>query len=188
MITFRTQARAAEQRGFTLTELLVVMLLTSILMTLGGFAIRNYWFVRSLEGGADEVVTQLRRLQQRVGAASNPLVYGARFTEGSSDWQLIEYNIESGECTLIRDASFDRNQEFDASVRVEGANFSNYGTGGEITEECKDGADAVVFFFARGSATRGQLTIEQPKLEGREEKICVAAITGRVTRVEGPCP
>jgi len=175
------------ESGFSLIELLTVMTLTAVLVTLGAFAIRHFWFVRSLEGGADEVVTQLRRLQQRVGAASNPLVYGARFTDGSSSWQLVEYHIIDDTCELISETGFDRNLEFDASVRVRSAVFAEYPA---ATDQClglTPEADDVVFFFARGSATRGNIVIEQPILD-RTAQICVGDITGRVEETTGSCP
>lgn len=168
--------------GFSLIELLTVVTLVAILFTLGAFAVRHFWLVRSLEGGKDEMATQLRQLQQRVGAASNPLVFGARFENGSSEYQLIQYDTTDPlVCNPIQQRNFTPNLEFDAGVVVESAVFTNYSSdGNDVTDICKDGTyDDVVFFFAKGSATPGRITVSQPILD-RELTICVQGITGRV--------
>ena len=178
------------EAGFSLVELLAAIALMGILMTLTVGALRQFWFVRSLEGGKQEVITQLRQLQQRVGAASAPLVYGARFTAGSGEWDLVEFDTSTpaDPCVLIREGTFDKEVEFDAGVVVTAADFANYGNAGpnsnNITANCLGGATDIAWFFARGTATRGFLTIRQPVL-GRTETICVAALTGRVYEREG---
>lgn len=178
--------------GFSLIELLAGMALLSILMTIGVFSLRQFWFVRSLEGGKQEMVTQLRQLQQRVGAASAPLVYGARFTVGSGEWDLVEYDTANpgDPCELIREGTFDKEVQFDAGVVVTQADFANYGNtpapnSNNITGDCLGGATGdIAWFFARGTATRGFVTIRQPVLD-RTETICVSGLTGRVYEREG---
>lgn len=169
------------EEGFSLIELLTVVAIMAILFTLGAFAVRHFWFVRSLEGGKQEMITQLRQIQQRVGAASAPLVYGARFTVGSGEWDLVEYDTSTGTtCKPISEGTFDKTIEFDAGVIVSDADFVTY----EATPACLvGGATDIVWFFARGTATRGSVTIHQPLLN-RSETVCVAALTGRVS--EGP--
>ena len=182
-------------------ELLVVMSLAAVLMTLGAAAVRNFWFVRSLEGGKNEVVTELRALQQRVIAASNPVVYGAMFTEGSEDWEVVQYRRDAPtiNCNSDREVAFNTELEFDAGVEVQAVEFTDYTdqvtdasgtTTKNVTQDClgdNPGADGIAWFFARGSATPGSVTIEQPNL-GRTETVCVSAITGRVDESEdGGC-
>jgi len=174
--------RARGQDGFTLVELLTTILLASILVTLGAFAFRHYWYVQSLEGGEDELLTQLRGLQQRVVSESFPLVYGARFEPGSSRWVHVQYDPGTEDCTLVADTEF-RTGEFNAGVEIQSASFDPYSSGGvDVTTECQDGSPnaEVVFFFARGTATGGDVTIVQPNLEDRTKTVCVASLTGRV--------
>ena len=182
--------RDLDQSGFTLIELLTVMGLVAILLAIGSFSLRHFWFVRSLEGGKQEMITQLRQLQQRVGAASAPLVYGARFTVGSGTWALVQYDTSKPTvpCVLIKEGTFDKEVEFDAGVTVSAVDFSNYGdsssSSNNITGNCLNGATDIGWFFARGTATQGSVTIRQPQL-GRTETVCVAALTGRVYEREG---
>lgn len=174
--------------GFSLIELLTVVALIAILVTLGAAAIRNYWFVRSLEGGKDGMITILRGVQQRVASASNPLVYGARFTAGSSVWQLIEYDRDNPSvgCTNIQVGELEPRQQFDAGIRVTQASFTDYvDDGTNISTVCgATGPTDIVWFFARGSATAGNVTVAQPNLN-RSETVCVAGLTGRVTERQG---
>lgn len=176
-----TRPGSRSESGFTLIEMLVTLMLVSILMTLGALALRQFWFVRSLEGGKGAMITTLRGIQQRVTSASNPLVYGARFANGSSQWELIEFNRVSRACPPIRIADLDPDQEFDAGVRISGASFADYVDNGEdVTALCSEpGTTDIAWFFARGSATQGRVTVTQPNLN-RSESICVAGLTGRV--------
>ena len=185
----RGRLDSRSESGFTLIELLITIGLMSILMTLAAFALRHFWFVRSLEGGKQQMITQLRQIHTRVGAASAPLVYGARFTAGSGEWDLVEYDTSTpgAPCEPIREGTFDKELEFDAGVVVSAADFASYGTtagSNNITGPCLNGATDIVWFFARGTATRGFVTIRQPILN-RSETVCVAALTGRVHEREG---
>lgn len=186
---------SGSESGFTLVELLMTIALMSILVTLAAFELRQFWFVRSLEGGKDGMVTTLRGIQQRVTSASNPLVYGARFRANSSVWELIEYNRVTRTCTDIRVEGLESDQEFDAGVRVASASFADYldppvapqTATLNATDHCLGTATDIVWFFARGSATSGSVTLRQPAL-GRSETICVAGLTGRVyERGGGSC-
>lgn len=176
-----SKMRARGQAGFTLVELLTTLMLLAIAVTLTATALRHYWFVQSLEGGQDEVVTQLRGLQQRVMSETFPLVYGARFTPGSSSWQHVQYNPDTNVCSQVLVGDLEGG-EFSGEVRIQSADFDNYSSAGtDVSELCREGiAQAeIVFFFARGTATGGELTLVQPRLN-RTKTICVAGTTGRV--------
>jgi prepilin-type N-terminal cleavage/methylation domain-containing protein len=171
------------QEGFTLVELLVVLALTSILLTLGAFAVRHFWFVRSLSGAQDEVATQLRRQQQQVMAASNPFVYGAHFEANSSDWELIRFDPK-GAGSADDECSVQATRGFDLRVQVSGVAFDDLQAPEQAAACVADlggTAGEYVFFFARGNATKGSVTVTQPQL-GRSETVTVTDITGRVTK------
>lgn len=165
-----------DQRGFTLVELLVAMSLIAILVTLGAQPMRNYWLNRAVMGAADDVATQLRSLQERVVSESHPLVYGAAFAPGSADWSLLQYNPSGPSCSVVGTRSFD------TDVVVQSASF--IGAPAAIVTACSalpgvESDDAFVFFYARGSATGGQVAVRQPTI-GRTETVTVGPITGRV--------
>ena len=184
-----SETRDQREAGFTLVELLTAFMLITIAVTLAALALRHYWFVQSLEGGKDEVVTQLRGLQQRVISETFPLVYGARFTPNAASWQHVQFNPDTGTCTKVQDGDLDGGQ-FSGDVRIQSADFDDYSSGGvDVSALCRQGIAGaeVVFFFARGTATEGELTLVQPRL-ARTKEVCVAGSTGRVDADEdGGC-
>lgn len=184
-----SETRARGQAGFTLVELLTAFMLLTIVVTLTVAALRHYWFVQSLEGGKDEVVTQLRGLQQRVISETFPLVYGARFTPNRSSWQHVQFNPDDGTCDKVQEGDLDGGQ-FSGDVRIESSSFDTYTSGGtDVSELCREGIDdaEVVFFFARGTATEGEITLVQPRLD-RRKTVCISGPTGRVDyEADGTC-
>lgn len=174
----RKPVHSGQESGFTLIELLAVVTLTAILMTLGASAVRRFWFVQSLSGAQNELVTQLRD-QQQEARTINPKVYGARFWFGSSDWELISYDpskIGVGEQCEQHVVP----RQFQTGVVVTAAtNFAD--PAGVAMSPCLKGADELVFFYARGSATPGSITVYQPNID-RSLRVCVTGLTGRVAR------
>ena len=163
--------------GFTLLELLVVTLLIAVVTTLGATAVNRYWKVRALEGGADEVVTELRGLQQDASSQSHPWVTGAYFRAGTNRWGVVRGNIKTGACTVSA------RRTFPAGVTVSSVSFSDVATM-SLTTNCTTAAESgaeVVFFFARGSATNGSVSLSHPEVSGGARTINVSSLTGRVT-------
>lgn len=167
------------ERGFTLIEVLVAMALASILMTLGAFAMRSYWINRSLEGARAEVGSTLRQLQQQSVSESHPLVFGVRFTPGTgptsatTKWATLKYNpnASGSKCDVLT------TNTFSTRVYVSAASFAP--TSLDVSG-CTDGAgESFVWFYARGTATAGSLTLRQPELD-RELKVTVSGLTSRI--------
>lgn len=188
------------QHGYTLIEMLVTLALAAILLTLGASAVRHYWLVQSLAGAADEVETQLRQLQIRSRSENHPLVYGARLHPKDADktqWEIVRYNPNgagpgSPTCQQVESRAFGSGV-FSAEVRVISADFDGANLAKapaqSFCEANLDGAsnDEFVFFYARGSATGGELTLQQPII-GRTKTIAldVGGLTGRVTSAYVP--
>jgi prepilin-type N-terminal cleavage/methylation domain-containing protein len=160
--------------GFTLIELIVVMGLMAILFALGALALRHFWFVQGLEGAGDQVVTELRAAQTRVGAENHPVVYGVRFVPGSPTWGVVQYDPRtSPKCTAVE------THDFDAAVSIQSASSTGADS---IKTECEGALGAAsrfIFFFARGSATPGTINLVSQQT-GDTRVIQVAGVTGRV--------
>jgi prepilin-type N-terminal cleavage/methylation domain-containing protein len=169
------------ERGVTLIEMLVGMLLTAMLLALSAGAARTYWLNQALSSAQGQIVSQLRQTQEQVVSETHPTVYGVRFRVGSSDWGVVAYDPTitgshpAATCTQVR------NNTFATGVTVTAASFAAP-TDTTMANLCKaiPGAatDAFVYFYARGSATGGSVTVTQPSL-GRSEVVTVTPITGR---------
>lgn len=169
------------ERGFSLVELIAVLALMAIIFSLGAVAIRSFWLKRTLISAQDEVVTQLRATQQRVVSESHPRVYGVRFKEGTPDWAVVAYDPMAGTCSEVGQRTLRGGVQFDA-----GTAFSpDYLDGAtNVTSLCRGDATDVVFFFARGTAVAGQVSLTQPAVN-QSRGACVTAITARVVAREG---
>jgi prepilin-type N-terminal cleavage/methylation domain-containing protein len=179
------RSRRSDEDGFTLVELLIGMMLLVVLLGLGIFALRQFWLNHSLRGARTEVVTQLRQLQQRSVSESHPLVYGARFRASSSTFGLVKFNPHDTATTADDTCSEMSTVTLGSGVRVTSATFTS---ASGITSLCRSqiaGAtsDEFVFFYARGTATEGNLTLEVPALPGRSLSVGVTPITGRVSEL-----
>lgn len=165
--------------GFTLIEMLAVLALAGLLMTLGAFAMRQYWFNQALIGSRDEIVNELRRSQERAVSESNPQVQGVLFREASSSWSVVEYDPgrpAGSECVVVT------NNTLESGTQIATATFSTVPT---VTAACdaqipSSSPDDFAFFFARGSATNGTATLTHPQRPGDSWTITVTPITGRV--------
>lgn len=162
----------SREQGFTLIEVLVAIVVMGIVLTLSASAFRTYWLGRSLDTAHGEVISQLQQAQTRTSAESNPWSYGARFRVGSSRWDVVRYDTATGECTVVGE------REFAEGVLVTAASFAS--NSAVDPSSCPDQTDsAFVFFFARGTATPGTMTVKQPILD-RTRSLQVIGLTAKV--------
>lgn len=170
-------------------ELLVAMALSAILLSLGAASVRHFWMVQALEGAVDEVSSQLKRAQSR-SVSESRFVYGAWFERGSSQWRLVRFDAADATttaddtCTAESPTALATGM-FSTSVRISVDSAATTFPDSYETTVCRsklsasDAAHQFVFFYARGTATPGKVTIEQPAL-GRSRTIDVKGLTGRV--------
>ena len=178
MTRFRT-IFSQRERGFTLVELLTALMLIGILLSLGVFALRNYWMRQSVVGGASELVSGMRGAQELAVTESQPLVFGVRLEVGSSEWDLVRYNPTPPEsCKVERPSTFPSGLVVSAASFVEASG---------ITATCRSqipgaAGDQFVFFFPRGTATAGTVTLRQPAIN-RSVSLSILPMTGRVEEI-----
>jgi type II secretory pathway pseudopilin PulG len=174
--------RRSNESGFTLIELLAGMLLMFVMLGIGVFALRQFWQTRSLRGAQDVVTSQLRQLQERSVSESHPLVYGARFRVGSPTFGIVKFNPNSASTTTDDTCVEMTKVTLESNVQVTAASFTS---ASGITSLCRTqisgaGSDEFAFFYARGTATSGSITLVSPALAGRSRTVTVTPITGRV--------
>ncbi len=192
------------ERGFTLIELLTVMMIVGILVTLAVPALRNFWFVRALEGGKQEVQSQLRRQQQRVVAETHPLVYGLRFPRRDggltpptplNEVGIVRFNgnlpttTGDDECELENLVEMPDGVEVRRVVTGAGDPYVEQFCRDQLTDDLGNPSnDHFVFFFARGNANAAEIELIQTHLDDRPKYLCVSSVTARVFEVESlPC-
>lgn len=183
MGTLKTSAKC--EAGFTVIELAVVAALTTVLLSLGAVAVRHFWLVRSLQGAEDQVVAQMRQVQQRSMAETYPIIYGLRFEKNTSNWGIVRYNAASATCTAVSTLRLGDGVIF---VNDAETDFPDVTT---ATAACRNAAPSsasyeIVFFYPKGSTNAtsaiGTVKVKQPAL-GTTEKVQVSPLTGKVTRL-----
>ncbi len=193
--------RMRSERGFTLTEVMVVVLITTVLMTISTMAIRTYSQHQQIEGTQRSMVSQLRQIQERALAVSNPSIFGAYFTVGeTSDWGPVEYipddpttGANERNCLPRGERGFDTGPFDSGDIEVLEAEFTDgpLVTGTTTLYAYCQGrlsargviADEMVFFFPKGDATGGSFTIAHRRVND-PRTITVLPITGRVVEPE----
>lgn len=183
----RTTGRwPGRESGFTIIELMAAMAITGVLLTLGAFAARQYWFVRSLQTAQDTVVTALRSVQQRAMSESHPNVYGIRFLKGTSTFGVVRYDASAPTptCTVVNQQQLGNGTVFTSDTDTDFPDVPS------MTDACRNAAPGsadyeVVFFYARGSTNAttavGSVELSQGQT-GATKKVVVSRLTGRVTR------
>jgi len=181
-----------EERGFTLIEMLTAMALSAILLTLAAASLRHFSMVQALNGAVDEVASHLRRAQSRSVSESHPLVYGAWFERGSPVWRLVRFDPKVAGTTADDACTSEESRElgtgmFSSRVRISSVAADTSFADTYETGVCRAALGAAgvenqfVFFYARGDATAGQVTVEHPTL-GRTRAIQVTGLTARVEK------
>lgn len=165
--------------GFTLIELLTGMLITTMLLGLAVVPLRSYWFVQSINAAADEVVTQLREQQEDAVSEAHPLVFGARFVAGASNYTLYRYDPNTGGGTCSSETRSLDSGVFNAGVQVKTVTVTNNPLLAEHIACRSASTDKIIFFYPRGTSTGGTIVLEQPT-SGKQKTINVSVATGRV--------
>lgn len=187
------------EEGFTVIELLVVIMITSVLLTLGASAIRFFWLGRALHGERDQIFTGLRSAQQQVVSESNPLVFGAWFKvttpatdDGSVQWGTVRYRPVDG--TTPASCTSTGTHRLDGGVQIASASFADTMPGtvtvSDVISLCRTQVPAAAaatdfaLFLSRGTATNGCVTLNQPRRDMEDVTVSVGALTGRVERLD----
>ncbi|HEX2295083.1 MAG TPA: prepilin-type N-terminal cleavage/methylation domain-containing protein [Actinomycetota bacterium] len=168
------------QSGFTIVELLAVIVIGAVLVTLGAGALRDYTRGKALQGARDTTVTQLRELQQRTFSEGYPRAYGIRFLKEDVRWDVVRYDASTGSCSVVE------SHKLTNGVTISGTPAETDFPESAVADACRGaipnytGEYEVVLFYARGTATGGKVTFELDGT-GKTRPVQVNAATGRVS-------
>jgi Tfp pilus assembly protein FimT len=183
-VVTKTRRAVETEAGFTLVELMVVMVMIIILLMLGAYAVRQFWLRRSLQGAQDQVVVQMRQVQQRSMAETYPITYGIRFEKGTSNWGIVRYNATSSTCQAVNNLKMSDGVQFVNDAETDFPDVT------ALTTACRNAAPSssnyeVIFFYPKGSTNAApggsSVKLSQPAMP-KTSKVIVSPITGRVTR------
>lgn len=159
------------------------MALLSVVVALGAAGFRHYWLLHSLDSAQGDVATQLRQVQARVASESHPLIFGARFTPGSSAWSLVKYDQGTDRLSTSDDScAMDGGVRNLPGVVVVGSPDSAFSAPAGVDKSKCGGnfsGDVFVMFYAKGTATGGKVTLRSPALN-RNRVVEVSSLTSRV--------
>ena len=181
--------RKNDESGFSLLELMIAIAIGLTMMSIAVIATKRYYQVRALQGGQDQVVSQMRSAQQRAMSESYPNVYGVRFERGSNRWSVVKVNATSGSCTVIYSYTFEGGTTVDSA----GTSFPIYPTStGAWSTACQNAGpgnsanNQTVFFFPSGGSSAASPAGSTVKLvnsvTGKFNNTTVMPLTGRVVR------
>jgi len=169
-----------DEEGFTLTELLVAMLVMSLVLGLAAYALRRHWQTRALHAGVDEIVSELRTEQQEASTATHPWIYGAWFKPGTGRWGTLRTHANTGTCQVLS------SRTLGTGVQITTAAFDDVLTQ-SLTAKCVTATEPgteIALFFARGTATGGTVALSHPEVSaGAVKTVRVYPVTGKVARV-----
>lgn len=156
-------APQADDGGFTLIEVLVVMVISSIMLSLSVTGWQRYQRQAELRQVTDRVVSVLRNAQQ--AAYAEATTYCVRLGTTPATYEVVRPTCAAG-ATIVTPTtrlSIER-------VVLQGAAFKQ-----------PDGTtSANVQFTPRGSASAGSLVVRRADSTGRTYKISVEGLTARV--------
>lgn len=158
--------RTGSDAGVTLIEVLVTMVLSTIIGSLGLLSLQAYGNQQDRQGTADEVVSVLRATAQR--SLSEGRTYCVQLDPASDDW------------TVWRRSCSGTGTEVDGGGSARGdAELAAIGFTAPAAAGCA-GSGTCVYFYPRGTATPGSLQVNWGTADN--VTVTVEGLSSRVSR------
>lgn len=173
----------SREEGFTLTELLVAMLILGVLSSIAVWGLRAYQRAQEFSGTAHSLVSSLRNAGER--AQSEGRTYCVQFDGSGTSWSVWRYSCQTGFTANPGGAA----AQVLTNQRVQGSEVSlsvkagdAFPSSGANAGSCPSGSLACVYFYPRGTASGGSLLVHRVGQTSTFE-VHVEGLTGRVDLV-----
>lgn len=150
------RSAASADAGFTLIELLVTMALLGILSATAVWGLRAYQHSQDESGSAHAVLSGLRNVAER--AQSEGRTYCVSFDTATS-WSIWRYSCQAGWTSGANTATqVATNQHLQGNSTITAISFA----AGVSVGTCSAGSNRCAYFYPRGTASAGSLSIGRP--------------------------
>ena len=165
-------SRRPSDEGFTLIELIVVMLLMGVLMAMGAFSFVNYQRTSEQRGSTQQIVSVLRSASER--AVSEGRTYCVALTNGTPASSNQSYSLWQRACTTAGGGT----QVKSYSTQSTRVSFVPSVTAVSPAPACASGS-ACIYFYPRGTATPASLVVAS-SARSKTYTVRVEGLTARV--------
>jgi type II secretion system protein H len=164
--------RLTNDAGFTLIELMVVMILTGVLLALGAFSFVNYQRAAEERGSTQQLVSVLRSASEQ--AVSEGRTYCVSLSNATPASGNHSYSLWRRACTSAAGGTL-VNTWNTQSTRV---SFAPTVTVASPAPACAAGR-ACIYFYPRGTATPASLVMSS-SARSKQYTVRVEGLTARV--------
>lgn len=172
----RLAAPAGTDAGFTMLELMVVLLLIGIVSAIAVFGLSSYAQAQNLSGTAQSVLGSLRSAAER--AQSEGRTYCVSF-DTATTWSVWRYSCDPADPDYAAGQVVKVDtQHTSGSAVISSASFAAWTGNPQDTNPCPAPALGCVDFSLRTTATPGSVTITQPG-SSTVFTVTVVGLTGR---------
>jgi prepilin-type N-terminal cleavage/methylation domain-containing protein len=163
----------ALDRGITLVELLVTMSLIGILGAIATWSLHTYSVGQSMKATTNDVLSEFRAVAQRATAEDRTYCVSI---DSATQYSLWRYSCNPSEPTTPAAPKLVSTSYVNGNSLLKDVSFTSTST--NLAHTCRPGTLGCVFFYPRGNASGGSITVGRSGTSA-SRVISVVGLTGR---------